>query len=265
VAGVPTTGESDAAALARLYDVDLADDPGDLDLYRALVARCGDPVLELGVGSGRLAVALAAEGATVVGVDRDAAMLERARRRAAVVGLPPGRLTLVEGDLRTADVPSSGSFRLGFIALNSLMLLPSRLDQAAALRSLADCLAPGGLAVVDVWLPDAEDLVRFDGRLVLEYVRQDPEAGTLVAKSASARHDAATGTVELTAIYDESRDGVPVARRVRRDRLRLVSTDDLVAFADGAGLEVEVVAGGYDLERLESGSERAVLIGRRPG
>ncbi|HSS36552.1 MAG TPA: class I SAM-dependent methyltransferase, partial [Patescibacteria group bacterium] len=49
-------------ALARLYDVDLLEDPGDLDLYRALAARVDGPILELAVGSGRLAVPLAAAG-----------------------------------------------------------------------------------------------------------------------------------------------------------------------------------------------------------
>ena len=51
-----------ADALARLYDVDLLEDPGDLDLYLALAARTGGPILECGVGSGRIAVPLAAAG-----------------------------------------------------------------------------------------------------------------------------------------------------------------------------------------------------------
>ena len=57
----------------------------------------------------------------------------------------------------------------------------------------------GGLAVVDVWLPDADDLGRYDGRIVLEYPRRDPETGRLVTKIGSALHDAATGTVYAVA------------------------------------------------------------------
>ncbi|HEY3523136.1 MAG TPA: class I SAM-dependent methyltransferase [Candidatus Limnocylindrales bacterium] len=256
----PSAGGSE---LARLYDLDLEEDPGDLDLYRALAARVDGAVLELAVGTGRLAVPLATEGATVVGVDHDPAMLARARARADRAGLPPDRLRLVEGDLRTADVPLAGTFRLGFIALNSLMLLGSRADQAAAVRALADRLASGGLAVVDVWLPDADDLARFDGRLVLEYVRTDAD-GRTVTKTAAARHDAATATVELTVVYDEGRPGEAAVRWLRTDHLRLVSADELVSFAESAGLEVEVVAGGYDLEPLAPGSDRAVLVARRP-
>ena len=53
-------------------------------------------------------------------------------------------------------------------------------------------------------------------------------------------------------------------RWVRHDRLRLVAADELVAFAEAAGLRVEVVAGGYDLGALGPGSERAVLIAVQP-
>ena len=70
-----------AAALARLYDLDLHDDPGDLDLYLALADRAGGPILELAAGTGRLAVPLAAAGHRVTAVDLDPAMLDRARQR----------------------------------------------------------------------------------------------------------------------------------------------------------------------------------------
>jgi SAM-dependent methyltransferase len=76
----------EAADLARLYDLDLVEDPGDLNLYLALAARTNGPVLELGVGTGRLAIPLAAAGHRVVGVDRDRAMLDRARAAAAREG-----------------------------------------------------------------------------------------------------------------------------------------------------------------------------------
>ncbi|HET7028422.1 MAG TPA: class I SAM-dependent methyltransferase [Candidatus Limnocylindrales bacterium] len=263
-AAEPPSAESSADALARLYDVDLLDDPGDLDLYRALAARMDGPILELAVGTGRLAVPLAVDGRRVVGVDADRSMLARAARRAhAASAGDVGSLELVAADLRTAVVPGDGSFRLGFIALNSLMLLGSRSAQQEAIDALAARLMPGGLAVVDVWLPDAEDLARFDGRLVLEYVRSDPETGHDVTKVASARHDAATGTVELTALYDEGASGSSPVRWTRHDRLRLVGADDLVAFAAAAGLEVETLAGDYELGPFGPGSERAIFVARK--
>jgi hypothetical protein len=125
---------------------------------------------------------------------------------------------------------------------------------------MARHLAPGGLAVVDVWIPDAEDLGRFDGRVSLEWPRLDPETGAIVTKVASAQHDAASATVTLTTIYEEGGQGQPPERWVRRDRLRLASADELRGFAEDAGLVVEMLAGDYGLGPMGPGSDRAVLI-----
>jgi hypothetical protein len=144
------------------------------------------------------------------------------------------------------------------------MLLASRVAQRDAFRTMAAHLAPGGLAVVDVWLPDAEDLARFDGRVMLEWPRTDPETGRVVTKAGSAQHDAASGTITLTSIYEEGHQGSPPNRWIRRDRLRLVSADELAGFAEDAGFRVEMVAGGYDLGPIGPGSDRAILIAERP-
>jgi SAM-dependent methyltransferase len=254
-----------AAALARLYDLDLLDDPGDVDLYLALAARAGGPILELGAGTGRIAIPLAQAGYDVTAVDNDAAMLARARAAAEGAGLEmTARLTLVRRDIAGLRLDEAGSYRLAFIGLNSLFLLDGRAAQAEAVATIAAHLAPGGLAAVDAWLPDAEDLGRCDGRLVLEWVRRDPETAFLVTKTGSALHDAATSTVHLTSIFEEGEPGRPPARWVREDRLRLTSAGELRAFAEAAGLEVETIAGGYDLEPLAPGSERAILVARKP-
>ena len=143
-------------------------------------------------------------------------------------------------------------------------MLADRAAQRAALTTLAEHLAPGGVGVVDIWLPDAEDLARFDGRVILEWPRVDPETGELVTKAGSAQHDAATGTITLTTMFEASRQGEPARRWVRRDVMRLLSADQLGAWAEAAGLTIELVAGGYDLGAFGPGSERAVLIAVKP-
>lgn len=256
--------ELPAAALARLYDLDLADDPGDLDLYLALAARAGGPILELMAGSGRLAVPLAAAGHVVVGVDRDAAMLARARAAGEGAGRATARrLSLVEADAIDYRHVDAGRFGLAFVALGSLHLLPDRRAQRDAVRTLAAHLAPDGIAVVDVWLPDAADLARFDGRVGLEWVREDV-SGRVVTKTMSARHDVSTTSVELTTIFEEGRPGEETARWIRVDRLLLVDAVALTEMAETAGLVVEAVAGDHDLGPLGPGADRIVLIATRP-
>ena len=258
-----------AAALARLYDVDLLDDPGDIDLYRALAARTGGPVLELAAGSGRVTVPLAEDGYEVTAVDIDSAMLGRLqRRREEAAKAEPrvrGRVHTVEADLIGLELPGGPRFGLAILALNSILLLDSREAQGAALETMARHLAPGGVAVVDVWLPAAHELARYDGRLSLEYVRQDAETGMVVAKTASAEHEATRGRVTLTAIYDESEQGGPVRRWVRLDHLRLLGVEELTEMAEAAGLDVEVLAGSYDLDPIVDHDERAILVARRRG
>lgn len=261
-----TDHETPAEALARLYDLDLHDDPGDLDLWSALAAQADGPVLELMAGSGRVAIPLAEEGHVVTAVDLDAAMLARARRRAEAAGREvDARVTLVAGDVTASDLGLGRRFRLAFIALNSILLLPGRAAQRAAWEALAAHLAPRGVAAVDAWLPDAHDLARYDGRLQLEYYRPDPETGRWVTKMAAAQHDAATQTVALTTIYEEGEPGEPSSRWVRRDVVQLVTAAELRAMAEAAGLEVELLAGGYDLEPLGPHDDRAIVIARMPG
>ncbi len=250
--------------LARWYDLDLLDDPGDLDLYRALAARAGGPILELGAGTGRLAVPLAASGFQVVAVDNDAAMLARARthwaeaRRARRVRRG-GHLQLVAADL--FDLPADPRFGLVILALNTCFLLGDAARQQAALAVMARQLRRGGLAVVDAWLPSVEDLAIYDGRLVLEWVRDDPETGQRVAKMGSASYDPATRRLDLTSIFDASPPtGGPLSRQLRHDVLYLTSAAELVRAVGDAGLVVEEMGSDHELTPFGAGAARVVLL-----
>jgi len=261
--------ETAADALARLYDLDLADDPGDLGLYEALAARTGGPIVELGIGSGRIAVPLAVLGHEVVGIDRDPAMLARARARVEREGpATASRLQLVEADLLEpldAHLPPGRRFQLAILALNSITLLAGRDEQRRTIRTMADLLVPGGLAVVDAWQPDVRELAQFDGHLSLEWLRHDPDSGRDVAKLMAAWYDGSARMVTITTFFDEAPPGESPRRWTRSDALRLVGPDDLRSFAEDAGLEIEQLAGDYSLAPLEPGSERVVLVARRSG
>jgi SAM-dependent methyltransferase len=210
-------------------------------------------------------VPLAKAGYEVTGVDIDEAMLARARARAAEAGSDiAARVLAIEGDLFTVAVPGQGTFRLAILALNSILLLGDLRRRRRAFKVLAGLLAAGGVAVVDAWLPLADDLARFDGRVGLEWVRRDPETGATVLKQASAWYDGSNGTVTLTTIFDGGVAGEAPRRWVREDVLHLVTGEELRSDAEDAGLEVEILAGGYDLSPLQAGDERAIVVARRP-
>ena len=251
------------AELARYYDLDMLDVRDDIGMYRSLAGETDGPVLELAVGSGRVAVALASDGHRVVGVDPDAAMLTRARAawQAARGTAPSSRLRVVEADM--TSFRSAQRFGLAILALNGLLLLPDDAARKAALTTMRIHLRPGGLAVVDVSLPDAVELATSDGRLQLEWVRTDPETGDIVTKSMSARYDPDVGSVELTQIFDAVPfAGGSVRRLVRTDVLSLVGAAELRDLAARAGFGDIDLRGDHRLTPLGPRSPRAVLLAR---
>jgi SAM-dependent methyltransferase len=128
----------------------------DVEFYRATARRLGAPVLELGVGSGRVALALAEDGHEVVGLDPSAPMLARAKERAAE--LPGAKLTLREGDMRTFTLRRR--FPLIIAPFNVLMHLYEPDDFARCFKQVARHLAPDGRFVFDLRVPNPRELAR---------------------------------------------------------------------------------------------------------
>lgn len=241
-----------------------------MQLFRAMAARAEGPILELAVGSGRIAVPLAADGHAVTGVDRDPHMLARAERAWATArgragggsarsGRRRGTLELVEADI--TDVSLGRRYALVILALNSLLMLPGREAQLGALRAMASHLEPAGRAVVDVWLPGPEDLALYDGRLTLDWLRDDPETAERVAKQTAARYDPATARAVVTSLFDAWPEAGGAPRRVaREDELHFLGAAELTALAGQAGLAIETIAGDHGMAEFGPGSERVVLV-----
>ncbi len=145
--------------IARVYDPWSVTVVEDVPFYLAEVERFGGPVLELGVGTGRIAVPVAAAGFEVVGVDLSAGMLEVARETAALAGV---ELDLRHGDMR--DPPVEGEFPLVTAPFRSFLHMETDADRRAVLRAVQRHLAPGGHFIFDVFTPSKEDIEETHGR-----------------------------------------------------------------------------------------------------
>jgi SAM-dependent methyltransferase len=154
---------------ATLYDVVHHDYREDLEFYRRLALDYGDPVLELGAGSGRVSHALARAGVAVVAVEPAPDMRARGAAESAAQGLAE-RVTWVAADMRTLAL--EGRYPLIIAPFNALMHLPTLADQDAALARVSAHLAPGGHFACDLYVPRflpeglvrAESLRLADGR-----------------------------------------------------------------------------------------------------
>ncbi|MGF1468469.1 MAG: class I SAM-dependent methyltransferase [Sandaracinaceae bacterium] len=125
----------------------------DLPFYRAVAALGEGPILEIGVGAGRVAWPLVEAGHEVVGVDDARAMLEAARAAAGAVpaGLRHG-VTLHHADARTLDLASR--FSRVLCPFNGLAHFATAADLAAFFRTVHRHLRPGGRFAFDVMIPD---------------------------------------------------------------------------------------------------------------
>ncbi|HEX4249131.1 MAG TPA: class I SAM-dependent methyltransferase [Pseudonocardia sp.] len=111
----------------------------------------GARALELGIGTGRIALPLSARGVRVHGIDLSTAMLARLREK-------PGaeRVGVTVGDFAGARVP--GRFGLAYLVFNTIMNLTTQDEQIACFRNVADHLEPGGRFVIEVGVPELQRL-----------------------------------------------------------------------------------------------------------
>ncbi|HEV2836489.1 MAG TPA: class I SAM-dependent methyltransferase [Pyrinomonadaceae bacterium] len=125
-------------------------DPQAIDALADLAQR--GRALELGIGTGRIALPLSAKGVEVHGVDAAASMISRLKEK------PGGdRITITQGNF--AEVPVEGTFALIYIVFNTFFALTSQEEQVQCFRNVAAHLAPGGCFVIEAFVPDVKRFI----------------------------------------------------------------------------------------------------------
>ncbi|WP_309648445.1 class I SAM-dependent methyltransferase [Nocardioides sp.] len=198
---------------ARLYDLLFPGGERAVDFYRAEARRQGGSVLELGSGTGRKLIPIAADGHPCVGLELSPDILAEAQRKADVRGV---KVEWAQGDMRDFDL--GRTFELVIIAANSLLHLQEAGDLVSCFRSVRRHLAPGARFVFDVFNPSVRMLAGADGvrrtREALAF--QDPERGNVsvdVAETYDAAAQVTRGTWYFSA--DSRPDYVVVPLELR--------------------------------------------------
>ncbi len=229
------------ADAAEIYD----DSPrGDEDAAVAFLEQLagGGAALELAVGTGRIAVPLAARGVHVDGIDLSPDMVARLRDK------PGGdALTVTMGDF--ADVPVAGSYRLVYVVYNTLFNLLTQEDQVRCFENVAAHLTDDGSFVVEAFVPSFLYRLRAD-----QYV--DAEAIEIAEVSLDVgRHDPVTQRLDETHIVL-----APGSVRLFPIVTRYSWPSELDLMARIAGLRLKQRWGGWGREPFTAGSSLHVSV-----
>ena len=200
------------------------------------------PALELGIGTGRIALPLAARGIRVDGIDLSPAMVDQLRTR------PGGdRLSVTIGDL--ADVPVSGAYRLIYVLFNTLFNLLTQEAQVRCFENVAAHLADDGSFVVEAIVPAFLYRLRDDQYVNAENIEVDEVRLDLL------RHDPATQMLEESHV-SLSQAGVRLNPVVQR----YAWPSELDLMARIAGLRLKERWGGWTREPFNSSSAAHVSV-----
>jgi SAM-dependent methyltransferase len=239
------------SATAPFYDLDLEGIEDDITMYREIATRQAGPVLELGCGTGRVALALARAGLAVVGVDYSAAMLDVARGESQ--GLP---LRLIQADMRGIDVRER--FATVLIPFGGLQHMETASDVVDTFGTVARHLADDGIAIVDVEAPQPDDLTAGPRPLVAHWTR--PWRGGLVTKLVAVDGRPSECRRIVTFHYDVQPVEGPLYRVSHEFSLRVITSGELELAARLAGLELTALYGDYELSPFDDGDLRQVAV-----
>lgn len=234
-------------AIADVYDDLFRDVLGDSEAAADLLSEVANHgrALELGIGTGRIALPLAARGADVWGLDSSERMVDQIRMKPG-----GGDLSVVIGDFADVDVPAR--FNLIYVAFNTFFLLHRVTDQIRCFRNVAGRLKPGGAFVIEAMVSDetlydrgqrvhAHDVQ--DGRVWLEASRYDRSTQRVVSQQILI-------TEKKIALFPA--------------QLRFTSTTELDLMAELAGLELADRFSGWGKEPFTKHSAAHVSLYRKP-
>jgi len=248
---------------APFYDWENAQTLGrrDVPFWRRLAAGARGSVLELGCGTGRVSVPLAKAGVDLVGVDRSAPMLERARQRAARAWRhQPSALShqpsLVRADIR--DLPfAGGSFPVVLAPYGILQSLIRPRDLTAALASVARVIRPGGRFAIDL-VPDVPKWREYRNRVQL----RGESNGARLTLVESVAQDRRRHLTMFEQRYIEQRAG-----EVREHRFdltfRTLSVPAMSRQLERAGFSVDAVLGDYHGRPWDERADVWIILAKR--
>jgi ubiquinone/menaquinone biosynthesis C-methylase UbiE len=255
-----TTGVDPYLAFVGFYDEWTKDVSGDVDFYVRRATEVQGPIVELGVGTGRIAIPIAQAGQRVIGVDLSAAMLGEARRRAAEAGVAH-LISFAEADMRTFVAESP--VHLVTIPFRSFLHMQTPEDQLTCLSSVYRSLVPGGHLILNFFVPDPAFIVAQDRKRNLHSEFTD-ERGRRCEIWVVPEYEITTQHVTIRASV-EAYEGRRLVETTESELLvRMIHRFEMEHLLARSGFEIESLYGDFDERPLTEGCVEMIWVARKP-
>ena len=232
----------------------------DVVFYRDAAREFGDPVLELGCGTGRIIMALAEAGKRITGLDLSARMMERAvKKRAELLVEARERVHLVQGDMARFDLGEK--FRLVIIPFRPFQHLLEVQQQMDCLDCVRKHLAPGGRLILDVFQTDAErmhDPVHKREMPITEYKTADGREVKISERTTAFHRAEQRNDVEM--IFSIKHKGGRQERLVFAWTLRYFFRYEVEHLLARCGFRVTALYGNFDRSALADASPEMIYV-----
>ncbi len=246
------------AQIAHLYEAEHGAWTDDLEMYTAFAQRAGGPVLDMGCGTGRVAVPMAIAGLDVHGYDASDALLAIAHGKVRDKGVT---VELQRADLRRFS--TANQYGLAICALDTFLHLETTQDQLDALGGAIDALRPGGLLVVDVLNPSYDRLAARDGVVRTQSTFDGPQSAT-VTHLVAWDINPADQTIVATHMYDVVNPDGAMHRRNAIMRMRYLHRFEMELLLRAAGFGRIELYGSATLDSYGAESDRMIFAASKP-
>ena len=245
--------------IARIYDSEWSELKGDLEFITELAGKYGSPVLELAVGTGRIAIHLAEKGFEVAGIDNSEEMLKLCRDKISKLSKDVASKIKVEpGNMSNFSL--NRSFKFVFVPFNSFLLQPNKTDQENCLKCAYNHLDDDGIFMVDIFSPNfklcAEE--KSDIRFLRHFYF--PPEQKVIMQWEYVERNMAEQVLDIDFLYEEYDKNGNINRHTRHLTMGVIFRYEMQLMLEKNGFEIVEFYGNHDKSKFTNESPQLIYI-----